>query len=106
MLTKGSKSVHASNNANTSCTLGRWIPEAIEQNLIKFILHLYYELKSTFSILGDNVFPGKRFYQHLISEMQTGSELNTDKFQTPKNVLNKSFAHSLTCYHAQMTTFF
>ena len=58
--------------------LGRWIPEATEQNLIKFIL------QSTFSALGDKTFPGKRFYQPLIFETQTGSEPNTVQFQTKK----------------------
>ena len=50
-----SNSVRASNNANTNLTLGRWIPEATEQNLIKFILHLYHEVQSTLSVLGDKI---------------------------------------------------
>ena len=70
MLTKGSNSVRASNNANTSRILGRWIPEAPEQNLIKFILHLYHEVQSTSIVLGDKIFQGKRFYKHLIFETQ------------------------------------
>ena len=48
---KGGNSVRASNNANTNRILSRWIPEATEQNLIKFILHLYLEVQSTFSVL-------------------------------------------------------
>ena len=65
MLTKESNSVRASNNVNTRGTLGRWIPEATKQNLIKFILHLYHEMQSTFSVLGDKIFPGKGFCQPL-----------------------------------------
>ena len=59
-----------------------------------------------FSVLGDKIFPGKRFYQPLVFETQTGSEPNTNKFQTKKHVLNESFVHSLTRYHAHITTFF
>ena len=63
MLTKGRNSVRASNNANTNWTLGRWIPETTD--LMKFTsLHLYHEVQSTFSILGDKIFPGKRFISH------------------------------------------
>ena len=63
---------------------GVLITEATEQTLVKFILHLYHEVQCTFSILGDKIFPGKRFYPTLISGKLTGSEPNTDK-------QNKSF---------------
>ena len=46
---------------------------------------------STFSVLGDKIFPGKHFYQPLIFETQTGSEPNTDRFQT-KIYFNPSHA--------------
>ena len=82
MLTKGSNSVRSSNNAATNRTFWHWIPETTEQNLIKFILHLYQEVQSTISVLGDKIFPGKLFYQPFIFEIQTGSEQNKDKFQT------------------------
>ena len=39
-------------------------------------------------------------------EYQTGNEQNADKFRTKKIVLNNSFAHNLTCYHAQITILF
>ena len=91
---------------------GRWIPEATEQNLLKFIVCLYHEVMSTFSILGDKIlFLETRFFQenvfisHALFETQTESEINTDKFKK-KNVLNESFAHNLTRYHTQFTTFF
>ena len=58
----GSNSVRSSNiNATTNWTLGRWIPETTEQNLIKFILLLYHEVQSMFSVLVDRIFPGKHF---------------------------------------------
>ena len=106
MLTKWGNSVHSSNNANISWTLGRLIPEATEQNLIKFIGHLYHEVQSTFSVLGDKIFPGKRFYQpsSLFSTQTKVSQTQTNF--TPKHVLKESFAHSLTRYHTQITTFF
>ena len=107
MLTRrgGGNYVCASNNANTYQILRRWIPEATEQNLIKFILHLYHELQSTFSVLEDKMFLVKRFLPPLSFEMQTGSEPNTEKCKTNKIVLHESFAHSLARYHAQITIF-
>ena len=87
MIRKGNNSVRALNNANTSWILGRRIPEATVQNLIKFILHLFHEVQSTFGILGDKIFPGKRFYQPLIFKTQTGSE--PDKFQTPQKCFKR-----------------
>ena len=79
MLIKGRNYVSASNNVNTTRTLGCWIPQATEQNLIKFILHLYHEVQCTFSVLGDKIFPLKTCYQPLIFENKTGSEQKADK---------------------------
>ena len=59
MLTKGSNSVYVLRIMQTPIKF--WGAEATEQNLIKLILHLYHEVKSTFSILGEKIFPGKRF---------------------------------------------
>ena len=97
MLTTGSSSIRASNNANTNLTLGHWIPEATEQNLLKFILH---EVQSTFSVLGDKIFAGKRFYQPLIFESTPEVSQTQTNFKQTTSVLNESFAHSLTPYHA------
>ena len=89
MLTKGSNFVRGSNNAKSNWTLGRWIPEATEQKWVQFILRLYHEAQSTVSVLGDKSFPGKRSYQHLNFEKQTGSEPNTHKFQPHKKKKKK-----------------
>ena len=48
------------------------------------MLYLYHEAQSTYNVLGDEIFPLKLFYQPLMCEYQTGSEQNTDKFQTQK----------------------
>ena len=40
-------------------------------------------MQYTFSVLGNKIFPAlKTFYQPVMFEYQTGSEQNTDKFQT------------------------
>lgn len=43
IITKGNKSLSASNNASTS-----WVPETTEQNLIKFMF--YHVLQVNFSV--------------------------------------------------------
>ena len=73
MLIKGRNSVRASDNANKTWTLWYWIPQATEQNLRKFMLHLYHEV----SVSGARE---QLFNQPLIFENQTGKEQHTDKF--------------------------
>ena len=88
--------------------MGHWILEDTEQNLIKFILHLYHEVQSMFSALGDKIFPEKHFYRTFIFETQNRkwAKYRHIKKKKKKNVLNESFAHNLTRYHAQITTIF
>ena len=47
---------HASNNASATLTLGCLNSQATEKNLIKFMLHLYHEVQSTFNVLGNKSF--------------------------------------------------
>ena len=62
MLINGRNSVRASNKANTTQNLGCWIPQTTEQNLMKFMLHLYHKVQSTFSLLVDKMFSLQTFF--------------------------------------------
>ena len=74
--------------------------------LNKIHVHLYHEVQCTFSVLGGKIFPLETFfYQPLMFEYQTGNEQNRP-ISNQKIVINDSFAHNLTCYHAQITIFF
>ena len=77
-LISGCDFVRASNNANTTWTLGSWIPKTTGQNLIKLMFHLYHEVQSTVSILGHNMFSLKIL---LSSKTKPGSEQNTTNFK-------------------------
>ena len=58
-----------------------------------------------FSVLRDKIFPGKQFYQPLVFKLKLEVRETQTNFKL-KFILNGFFAHSLTRFHAQRTTFF
>ena len=49
----------------------------------KFMLHLYHEVQSIDSVLGDKILPLETFYPPLLSKFQTRSEENTRQILNP-----------------------
>ena len=73
------------------------------------MLHIYHEVQSMYTVLGDKILPLKTVYQPLLCEYQTGT-LERSKTQTyfkPKNLFsNNLFVHYLTCIYVQTTISF
>ena len=68
-----------------SCDYGFTVSDPFP--LIK-ILHHYHEAQSTFSILADKIFPGKRYYQPLILKRKPAVSQTQTKFK-PKTFFRR-----------------